>query len=237
MILGARRYTAEEGIRGEMGASLFETRLMKSRLTYIQSTLKGGRNELVEKMMKNTITCRAEAWSLYSMEKLEKIGLTLHQLETMKRRELEESLRQWDTRRWREGTVQKSSLHVYRQCRKEIGGADHLYDNRPASTVLFQARTNSLPLHDRTSFLRGGDTKCPVCGGEREDLEHFLLHCEGYSEERKKIMKLQQPYQQDHDSVVINVLFNLENKCDIENTKTIIYEFWKIREKKIEQNG
>ena len=37
MILGARKYTAE-GVRGEVGASLFETRIMKSKLTYPKYT-------------------------------------------------------------------------------------------------------------------------------------------------------------------------------------------------------
>lgn len=232
-ILGARRYTAEEGIRGEVGASLFETRLMKNRLAYIQSIIKGGRNELVEKIMKNTIRCRADAWATYSMDVLEKVGISIHRVERITRRELEECLREWDTRRWSEGMDKKTSLQLYRQHKKKIGEVDHMYDNRPASTLLFQARTNSLPLGNCIYFLRGGDNKCPVCGGEKEDLEHFLLYCEGYSEERKQLCKLQQPYNQDKEQIIKNVLYELENKRDVENTKTTIQKFWKIREKKL----
>ena len=35
--------------------------------------------------------------------------------------------------------------------------------------------------------------ECPVCGEDKEDLEHFILYCNGYTEERIKIWKLQQP--------------------------------------------
>ncbi|MPC23468.1 hypothetical protein E2C01_016517 [Portunus trituberculatus] len=81
------------------------------------------------------------------MKILEKIGISIHYLENIKGRELEESLEQQDTNR--EGMAQEIRQQVYRQCRQEmwLGGerADHLYDNRPVSTIIFQARTNSLP--------------------------------------------------------------------------------------------
>lgn len=93
---------------------------------------------------------------------LEKVGISIHRLERITRRELEECLREWDTRRWREEMDKKTSLQIYRQHKKKIGEVDHMYDNTPASTLLFQARTNSLPLGNRIHFLRGGDIKCPV---------------------------------------------------------------------------
>lgn len=64
IILGARRYTAKEGIRGGMGTSLFETRIMKNKVLYIQSTIiKGRRNDMVEKIMRSTIAGGTNVWS------------------------------------------------------------------------------------------------------------------------------------------------------------------------------
>ncbi len=68
---------------------------------------------------------------------------------------------------------------------------------------------------------------CDVCGAEKEYLIHFLLWCPGYSEQRRKSVKLQQPYIQEEEEIVARYLF--ENK-DIEEAKREITNFWKIRE-------
>ena len=38
------------------------------------------------------------------------------------------------------------------------------------------------------------ETKCEMCGSEKEDLKHFLLWRPAYSDERQKNIKLQQVY-------------------------------------------
>ena len=233
MIVGARRYTADEGVRGEVGASLFVTRIMKSRLLYIQSILKGGRNDLVEKIMRATIDCRADTWSRDSMNIIETIGISVQRLEEMKRSQLEKEVLKWDTGRWREGMERKTTLKIYKENKEKIGGVDYLYDNRAASVVLFQARTNSLPLHDRVRFIRE-DSKCPLCGAETENLEHFLLWCQGYEEERKNVLALQQPYQENKEQLIARVLFDFQDKTEMERVKEEIYRFWRIRERKLE---
>ncbi len=63
---------------------------------------------------------------------------------------------------------------------------------------------------------------------EKEDLIHVLLWCPGYREERRKSVKLQQPYIQEEEDIVGRSLFN--NK-DIEEAKREITSFWKIRER------
>ncbi len=66
-----------------------------------------------------------------------------------------------------------------------------------------------------------------MCGGEKEDLTHFLLWCPAYSDERLKNINLQQPYQEKKD-IMGELLFG----NNIEETKTI-QKFWKIREMKM----
>ncbi len=69
-----------------------------------------------------------------------------------------------------------------------------------------------------------------MCGSEKEDLKHFLLWGPGYSDERQKNIKLQQPYQEE-ESIIGEFLFG----NNIEETKETIHKFWKIREKEMKQ--
>ena len=122
--------------------------------------------------------------------------------------------------------TEKSYLRIYRKWRTEIGGQENIYDNRQASVTLFKCRTNTLKLKDRNRF-RNEETKCEMCGVEKEDLKHFLLWCPEYREERQKNLKLQQPYQE--GDINGELLFGNES---IEETKNTIHKFWTMREKK-----
>ncbi len=123
---------------------------------------------------------------------------------------------------------QKVSLKVYRRWREEIGSQDKVYDNSEASVLLYKCRTNNMNLGDRKRF-RGESTECVMCGNEREDLQHFTLHCPAYQEERRRHPGLQRPYQEDEDQVIGRILFENAN---IENTKETVTKYWQEREKK-----
>ena len=107
--------------------------------------------------------------------------------------------------------------------------AREIYDNRQASEILFKCRTNTLKLKDRNRFTNE-ETKCELCGNEKEDLKHFLLWCPAYSEVRQKNIKLQQPYQEEENTIG-ELLFG----SNIEETKETVHKFWKIREKTVKQ--
>ncbi len=59
--------------------------------------------------------------------------------------------------------------------------------------------------------------QCILCGAENEKLEHFLLWCPAYSEERQKNVDLQQPYT---NEVIGDLLFN---NNDIHGSKLNIW--------------
>ncbi len=75
-----------------------------------------------------------------------------------------------------------------------------VYTNDQDSVILFKARTNNLTLNDRKRF-RGEDTKCDMCGAEK-DLKHFLLCCRAYTHQRRKSPQLQQPYKENEDDII-----------------------------------
>ncbi len=94
--------------------------------------------------------------------------------------------------------------------------------------ILFKARTNNLRLNDRNRHT-DGDTKCIFCDWTLENLTHFLLWCPaGYNEIRLKSKVLQRPYIENEENIIGQLLFNETN---IQETKEIVYEMWKKREK------
>ncbi len=106
-----------------------------------------------------------------------------------------------------------------------------MYSNSQASEILFKARTNNLNLNERKRSS-GEDTKCDMCGADKEDLKHFLLWCPAYMEIRRKITLLQQPCIEDEEDIIGKYLFETTY---IEEAKKEIHKFWLIREKERKQ--
>ena len=70
----------------------------------------------------------------------------------------------------------KKSLKLYKKGKESIKG-ELIYDHTPpASVVLYQARTSSLPLEDR-KHQESRTKECQLCHEENEDFEHFMLKC------------------------------------------------------------
>ena len=138
---------------------------------------------------------------------------------------------EWDTRQWREDLESKRSLEIYRKFKTKIQGEEKIYDNTPASVIYYRARINNLQLNNRNRHT-GGEVKCELCSAEIEDLQHFLQWCPAYGEVRKTEIRLQQPYEEEENSVIGRLLFAEENW---ERAKETIYRMWKIREKKLKE--
>ncbi len=160
---------------------------------------------------------------------MDDINLNYSNLRTIKKEKLKKKITDWDTKRWQQEIAEKSSLYIYRNW-KTVGSEEKIYDNRPSSVILFKARTNNLRLKDRNRHT-DGDTKCIFCDWTLENLTHFLLCCPGYSEIRQKSKVFQRPYIENEDNIIGQLLFNETN---IQETKEIVYEMWKKREKQLD---
>ena len=57
-------------------------------------------------------------------------------------------------------------------------------------------------------------------------------HCGAYEEERKANSVLQQPYQEDEEEIIGQLLFNKEN---LEKSKILLETFWRKRTKKMKE--
>ncbi len=73
-----------------------------------------------------------------------------------------------------------------------------------------------------------------MCDGKLEDLNHFMLWCPAYNEERGEGGNFQRPYVKNEDMPLGELLFKqgIKNK-----TKETIYKFWRKREKKKKESN
>ncbi len=73
-----------------------------------------------------------------------------------------------------------------------------------------------------------------MCDGKLEDLNHFMLWCPAYNEERGEDGNFQRPYVKNEDMLLGELLFKqgIKNK-----TKGTIYKFWRKREKKNKESN
>ncbi|KAF0287737.1 hypothetical protein FJT64_018174 [Amphibalanus amphitrite] len=148
----------------------------------------------------------------------------------MNKSTLKKRLKEWDDKQWKEELEAKSSIMVYRSAKTAIK-EDPIYDNTASSIILFQARSNTLPLETRKRHT-GEETTCLLCGDGEEDQHHFLLECTKLAEERLKMTSLQRPHQEDQLEVLKTFLFN-ESTEEMEKNKEGLYKLWRLRKRKL----
>ena len=61
---------------------------------------------------------------------------------------LKQFMIKWDRNIWEDELEMKTSLQIYKQFKNDFG-EEEIYDNRPSSTILYKARTNTLQLNNR----------------------------------------------------------------------------------------
>ena len=128
----------------------------------------------------------------------------------MKKDDIKRKARTADTNRWRDELERKGSLEIYRMGKQDIK-EEKIYDNRPASITLYRARANCLNLNIRNRH-KNLSTACNLCETEEEeDLNHFLLHCDQWIEERSLRKEFQRPYEEDQKKIIVRFLFEEEN--------------------------
>ena len=157
---------------------------------------------------------------------LNEIKMNVIDIELRSKEEIKQKVIIWDNEQWTSEIETKSSLLLYRNFKDKIQEED-IYDNRPSSTILCKARSNTLPLNDRNRH-KNKETHCIACGNidQQEDIYHFILHCPAYIKERANIIQLQQPYIQDDAEIIGNFLFE---KLHLDQKKEGLYQLWKAR--------
>ena len=100
-------------------------------------------------------------WAKATKKYLDLLGLKMQDLEVKRKEEIAKCVRKWDQDQWKAEIGSKKSLQVYRKGKQGVQ-EDTVYDNTPASVILFQARSNTLHLEDRKRHT-GEETLCRLC--------------------------------------------------------------------------
>ena len=223
-ILGARENTVVEVLRGEIGASDTETRLIEARLMMAIS-IYNSKNEWMREILRKVRDSAGNPWNRGLNRCLEKVGVSYERLVEMSKVEVKRMLRKYDTRKWKEGLARKTSVGVYRNNKKEVK-EDRIYDNGRPAQIFFQARANNMALNERNRHREGGETRCEICNEEElENLGHFLLTCEALSNERDSEL-IERNSGDSAEEWIGNILWKEE---DMESVKRMVGRMWQKR--------
>ena len=112
-ILGAIYNTPKAVMRGEIGSSLMETRIIESRLTLVRGMIES-ENKMVRDILGKVRGLRDNAWNRRLEDYLGKVGMKFEDLENMNKRAIKIRVRERDNRLWREELENLGSVEIYR---------------------------------------------------------------------------------------------------------------------------
>ena len=222
-ILGARDHTPNTALRGDLGASLMESRFMQTKLLFVKSIM-DGENELLKEILYNIRGDNKNLWNKKLNDYLSVLRIRFNRLKIMSNQEIIKVTRNFDTENWVKEIEKKTSIRIYRKFKKEIK-EEQIYRNDFASILLFQARSNTLSLNIENRF-RNESTICELCKVEGENLEHFVLKCRNLDGSREKNF-IEKFKDMNNEDILGNMLFDYEN---IETTKKMLVNLWRDRE-------
>ena len=142
---------------------------------------------MLRRIVEEKLTAPKDYWLQTTKEFMKNIKIKHSDFKGMKTQKLKGKIKDWDTENWEKEVAERSSLKIYSKFKTTIK-EEKFYDNKPSSIILYKARTNNLNLNDRNRH-KNGDTKCIMCNYELENLNHFLLQCPAYVNERDKILE------------------------------------------------
>merc|ERR1712240_698509 len=170
-ILGARKGTPIAAIRGEVGALLVSTRNMRARINLAHS-IWNGKNEMVKEVLRRIRNDKSNPWSRRLNLYLKKLEISFEQMVGMKKGQIVRRILKYDSIRWYDDMITKTSLGIYSRKKREIEDEIIYYKNR-ASELLFRARSNTMDLNTDKRH-RGESELCDLCERGTENLKHFI---------------------------------------------------------------
>ena len=228
-ILGARKGTPIAAIRGEVGASLVSTRNMRARIILAHS-IWNGKNEMVKEVLRKMRNEKSNPWIRRLNLYLRKIGVNFDQMVRMKKRQIVRKILKYDSIRWYDNLLTKTSLGIYRRKKREIKD-ERIYSNDRASELLFRARSNTIDLNTDKRH-RGESEICDLCERGTEDLRHFMLECCRLEDKRDQQL-MTKYWKADKEEMIGDMLFD---RKETERVGKMIEEMYRKRKRVIENN-
>merc|ERR1712120_103765 len=183
--MGIGGYYTVAGLRGEMGASLMKTRIMKTTLQYVREVI-NGKFKNIREMMLDIIKMKVGNWYRIVNSYLKEFKINWEDIYKMTKEDINKIIKIYDTQLWIKTLEEKSTLKYYREGKISIG-YENCYRNNAESMLYAQARLNALKLEEAMGRgKRNYNQTCKVCGIEEEDLLHFILKCPRLDKRRNK---------------------------------------------------
>ena len=202
-ILQVPRFTANEFLRGEIGASSAKSRDIKNKISFLKHALKEGGNSLLKEIMRLEILKCGTIWMKNTKKYIDEVGLTFNDIQFLTMDIIKKKINDLDTKVWMDGIEGKTTLELYRNKNsiEEVGW----FRNSFKFTIMMRARSNTLELGWRN--WSSDETKiCKMCNLEVETLQHFLLDCNALQCYRNKYTCLQLPRKMDTRDILCEIL-------------------------------
>ena len=107
-ILEARRNTPISALRGEIGSSLMETRIMESKLLFTKHILEGS-NNLTKQILKESRMKKNNIYNRTLSKYLKKLNIYYEELNSLSKENIKNRAREWDIEKWKEDMESKST--------------------------------------------------------------------------------------------------------------------------------
>ena len=167
-ILGAAHYSPNVTLRGEIGASLVKKRVINGRINYIKG-IQSNRNKLLETILWTIETEQETKWIKTTRKYMNVTNINFNDIRLNSKEYLKQFMIKWDRNIWEDELEMKTSLQIYKKFKNDFG-EEEIYDNRPSSTILYKARSNTLQLNDRNRHTNK-EIHCLVCDtDDKEDI-------------------------------------------------------------------
>ena len=262
-ILGASG-TVLETLRGNIGASLMESRIMENKILFAKNIIEG-KNKLIKEILRNMREDEDNAKRINTekemrrnmrkgddKEKKKKIvkvkgNKWMEQLDkyleilNIEYGDIEEKDKKEIKRIIKEyddnkwkAELESKPLARIYYEKKKEIKQEKIYDNRWSSVLLFRARANILDLNDRQRFNQGHKDTSCKLCGEEYEDLTHFLIKCKGLEEQRNTQIILKNKGSNDEVTVGNVLFDIEEQ-DLEKTKKMLQRMWNKR-KKFEQN-
>ena len=117
---------------------------------------------MVKEVLKRMRNDRSKSWSRRLILYLKNLGVSFEQMVGMKKGQLIRKILKYESIKWDDDMLRKTSLGIYRRKKREIKD-EKIHSNNRASELLFRARSNTIDLNADKRH-RGGSVLCDLLG-------------------------------------------------------------------------
>ena len=118
-LLGVNDTTPVTTLRGEVGASKIESRVMETVMTFTSETLQGKFNK-VKDYMKHDLETAKGRWAKTVDRYRQETGLSWNDMTEINKKDMKNKIKDRDTRIWRENMEEKDTLKWYKEDKRKI---------------------------------------------------------------------------------------------------------------------